>query len=168
MFASFFGTFLHFPRKIFTENCSIKFHIQENKHKTFSGNSQPDPDVYFCKSRLLLFKFTGEERSMKNSPLGPVFYSSWGYISTPANNYFLQCNLPTYKRRTFTACSASSHSYFHHPLLQILHSAHPPFDALLLFSQILQANSCFCSTPIWNIASNYRRQICLLIFKICQ
>lgn len=151
------------------QSCSVKFHIQANKHKTHWEKIPSQALLFasinlsFCLASLLVKKGL-----WRVPPQGSVFLGCWGYISMPADSYFLHCNLSTYNRNTFSMCSSSSHSYFHHPLLQILHSAHPPFDMHVLFYQIMQANSCSRSTPIWNIASNYRRQICLLIFKICQ
>lgn len=79
----FYGTFLHFPRKIFTENCSIKFHIQANKHKTLSGKIPSQTLLFtsvnlgFCFSSLLV------KKSLWRIPLWDLYFRQLGlYIYT--------------------------------------------------------------------------------------
>lgn len=125
----FLSTFLQI-RKIFTENS----HVLSNsiyRQTNIKYIERKFPARPCC--LLLLCKFIGEGSAMINSPSGVGFSGLFGlYMS--ADSYILHCNLPIYNRSTAIVCSTSSHSYFHNPLLQILHSASVPFDVHILFN----------------------------------
>lgn len=156
----FLSAILHIPRKTFRESsqCAVKFHLQANRHKTHweRENSQPGPAVCFCKSKLLRCKFTGEERAMTNSPSG---VSISGLLRLTAISSIATYLLPTgalwvlHKQpQRFSSPSSANPAFCTSPS-RLARPLHPD----------QAASSCSGSTPIWNIAWYYSRQLCLFI-----
>lgn len=149
----FLRTVLHIPRKIFMGSCPILSNviIQANKHKTHGEkNSQPGPDSCFCKSQVLPCKFTGEERTVKNSPCdaGALYLCQLTAISSTETyplrtGALLACALPavTAILITLSANSGSCTSFWHplqpdHARKQLL-SEHPYLEG---FSKLQKAD----------------------------
>lgn len=115
------------------QSCSVKFHIQANKHK-INWEKIPSQTLLFASVNLGFASLLVKKGPWQIHPQGSALPGCLGCISMPADTYLFHCNLPIYNRSTATVCSTSSHSYFHNPLLQILHSASVPFDVHILFN----------------------------------